>query len=84
MSAPAPDRPAPDSPHAANPPPGIESSLKIADICRAAHCSRRALERERSAGRLPKPDHFIGRSPRWRPATILRWLGEKSDGRGAR
>jgi predicted DNA-binding transcriptional regulator AlpA len=37
--------------------------------------SRRALERERSAGRFPRPDLQIGRMPLWRPETIREWVG---------
>src|SRR5262249_11541209 len=36
--------------------------------------SRRTLERERSAGRLPRPDLRVGRRVLWKPATILAWL----------
>ncbi len=44
---------------------------------RVAHeldISRRALERERSAGRFPPPDRTIGRMPLWRPESIRRWI----------
>ncbi|WP_145266411.1 helix-turn-helix transcriptional regulator [Tautonia plasticadhaerens] len=47
---------------------------RLADIAEALGVSRRALERERSAGRLPKPDLTIGRMPLWRPETIRGWI----------
>ena len=40
---------------------------RLDDIAKALGISRRALERERSAGRLPRPDMVIGRRiPLWR------------------
>jgi hypothetical protein len=41
--------------------------------------SRRLLERERSAGRLPKPNLYMGKCPLWTVASIRRWVegGEK-------
>lgn len=47
---------------------------RIEDIVKALGVSRRAIERERSAGRFPRPDLTIGRMPLWRPETISRWL----------
>jgi len=38
--------------------------------------SRRVLERERAAGRMPKPDLRIGKMPLWRVQTIRQWVGE--------
>lgn len=35
--------------------------------------SRRTLERERSAGRFPKPDLMIGKMPLWLAVTIVAW-----------
>jgi predicted DNA-binding transcriptional regulator AlpA len=53
----------------------IEPLLRMTDLARVLNCSRREVERMRSAGRLPRPDLFIGtRSPRWRPATIRAYL----------
>jgi hypothetical protein len=48
-------------------------ALRLDEI--AAALSRRAIERERSAGRLPRPDRTIGRMPLWRVETIRDWLG---------
>jgi predicted DNA-binding transcriptional regulator AlpA len=49
-------------------------ALRLDDIAAALGVSRRAIERERSAGRLPKPDRKIGRMPIWSPETIRRWI----------
>jgi predicted DNA-binding transcriptional regulator AlpA len=38
--------------------------------------SRRTIERERSAGRFPRPDLHIGKVPLWSPGTINRWVAE--------
>jgi predicted DNA-binding transcriptional regulator AlpA len=43
-------------------------------VARALGISERALDRERSAGRFPRPDLVIGRMPLWRPETIRRWV----------
>jgi hypothetical protein len=53
----------------------IEPLLSVADVARIVKVSRRWLERERAAGRVPRPDFMAGRCPRWRPATIRRWIG---------
>ncbi len=42
--------------------------------------SRRSIERERSAGRFPKPDVKIGKRPFWRVETIRKW----AEGGGSR
>jgi predicted DNA-binding transcriptional regulator AlpA len=49
-------------------------ALRLDEVARAIGISRRALERERSAGRFPKPDITIGRMPLFRPETIRQWL----------
>jgi hypothetical protein len=54
----------------------IEPMLSLDDLAIILKCSRRWLERERSAGRVPKPDFMAGRCPRWRAETIRRWIGE--------
>ena len=54
---------------------GVERlTLRLDELAAALGVSRRAIERERSAGRFPKPDLSIGRMPLWRPETIARWL----------
>jgi predicted DNA-binding transcriptional regulator AlpA len=53
----------------------IEPLLRMADLARVLNCSRRGVERMRSAGRLPAPDLYVGnRSPRWKPATLREWI----------
>ena len=49
-------------------------ALRLDDVAKALGVSRRAIERERSAGRFPRPDALIGRMPLWRPETIRAWL----------
>ena len=64
----------------ADTPPGagriIEPMLGIDDLAAILSCSRRLVERMRSAGKVPKPDFHAGRCPRWKPETIRRWIGE--------
>jgi hypothetical protein len=52
----------------------IEPLLSIDDLATILNCSRRLVERMRSAGKVPKPDMHVGRCPRWMPATIRRWI----------
>jgi predicted DNA-binding transcriptional regulator AlpA len=49
-------------------------TLRLDELAAALGVSRRAIERERSAGRFPKPDLIIGRMPLWRPETIRSWI----------
>jgi predicted DNA-binding transcriptional regulator AlpA len=54
---------------------GVERlALRLDELATALGISRRAIERERSAGRFPRPDLTIGRMPLWRPETIREWL----------
>lgn len=55
-------------------PPGLVPLLGIDDLVRIFNVSRRAVERMRSTGRLPRPDLKIGRLPRWRAETIREWI----------
>ncbi len=55
-------------------PPVERLTLRLDELAEALGVSRRVLERERSAGRLPKPDLHIGKMPLWRVQTILDWL----------
>jgi len=52
----------------------IEPMLSLDDLACYLKCSRRWLERERSAGRVPRPDFMAGRCPRWRAETIRQWI----------
>lgn len=55
-------------------PAGFERMLSIDDLAALLSCSRRLVERMRSAGKVPKPDIKIGKMPRWRVETIRRWI----------
>ena len=55
-------------------PPVERLAYRLDDIAQSVGVSRRLLERQRSAGRLPKPDLMIGRIPLWRIETIRAWL----------
>jgi hypothetical protein len=46
------------------------------DVSALTGLSRRLLERERSAGRMPSPEIRVGRRVLWRPETIRRWIEE--------
>jgi predicted DNA-binding transcriptional regulator AlpA len=58
-------------------PPVERLALRIDEVSDALGMSRRAIERERSAGRFPTPDLHIGKAPLWRPATIRGWLDSR-------
>jgi hypothetical protein len=49
-------------------------ALRLDELAKALGVSRRAIERERSAGRVPQPDLHIGKMPLWRIGTIRNWL----------
>ena len=55
-------------------PAGMEPMLGIDDLASLLSCSRRLIERMRSAGKVPRPDLHVGRCPRWMPETIRRWI----------
>lgn len=55
-------------------PAGMEPMLGIDDLAALLRCSRRLIERMRSAGKVPKPDLHVGKMPRWKPATIRAWI----------
>lgn len=52
------------------------------DIAALTGLSRRLLEREVSAGRMPGPDVRVGRRACWRPATITAWLDSLAQPQG--
>lgn len=62
--------------------PTIEPLLGISDLAAVLSCSRRLVERMRSAGRLPRPDLFVGRMPRWKAATVRAWIDGVANGQG--
>jgi len=53
---------------------GMEPLLSIDDLAAILNCSRRLVERMRSAGKVPPPDLNVGRMPRWKPETVRRWV----------
>jgi predicted DNA-binding transcriptional regulator AlpA len=63
-----------EPPNEATSPEADRLTFRLDELAAALGVSRRALERERSAGRFPKPDRIIGRMPLWTPETIRRWI----------
>ncbi len=61
----------PDDPNPISP---ARLALRLDEIASLIGVSRRSVERERAAGRFPKPDLRVGRMPLWRPETIRRWV----------
>jgi predicted DNA-binding transcriptional regulator AlpA len=55
-------------------------TFRLDELASALGVSRRTIERERSAGRFPKPDLCIGKAPLWKPQTIRDWIDK--GGRG--
>jgi hypothetical protein len=51
-------------------------TLRLDEVAAALGISRRALERERAAGRFPSPDLVIGKMPLWKPETIRLWIAK--------
>ena len=49
-------------------------ALRLDEVAAALGVSRSAVERERRAGRFPKPDRLVGRMPLWSFATIRDWI----------
>ena len=47
---------------------------RLDELAELLGVSRRTIERERSAGRFPKPDLQIGKAPLWKPTTIQGWI----------
>lgn len=56
------------------PPPIERLAYRLDEVATSLGMSRRTLERERSAGRFPRPDLHIGRAPLWTPETLRRWV----------
>jgi hypothetical protein len=54
------------------------------DVAALTTMSRRLLEREVAAGRMPPPDVRIGRRACYRPTTIMTWLDSLADRHGRR
>ena len=49
-------------------------AYRLDELADALGVSRRAIERERAAGRFPRPDLTIGKMPLWRPETVRGWI----------
>jgi hypothetical protein len=56
-------------------------AFRTDEVASSLGISRRAFERERSAGRFPAPDLYIGKVPLWRPETVRDWLDSRKVGR---
>ena len=67
-----PQEPASETPKA----PIERLAYRLDEVAESLGVSRRTLERERSAGRFPRPDLQVGKIPLWRPQTIRAWIGE--------
>jgi hypothetical protein len=68
--------------HCANARPPVERlAYRFDETCDALGMSRRAIERERSAGRFPAPDLHIGKCPLWKPETLRAYLDSGKGGR---
>lgn len=68
------DQTPPDPTAEAGRPKVDRMALRLEEVALTLGVSRRAIERERSAGRMPKPDRTIGRMPLWRVETIRAWM----------
>ncbi|WP_169979476.1 helix-turn-helix transcriptional regulator [Tautonia rosea] len=55
-------------------PPVDRLALRLDEVAEAIGVSRRTIERERSAGRFPKPDRKIGKVSLWSVETIRAWI----------
>jgi predicted DNA-binding transcriptional regulator AlpA len=55
-------------------PPVERMALRIDEVADSIGMSRRAVERERSAGRFPPADLHVGKAPLWRIETIRNYL----------
>jgi len=63
---------------------GLAPLVKLSDWPVILGCSIETVGRMRVAGKLPRPDLVIGRMPRWRPATVRRWIDEQAASKGVR
>jgi hypothetical protein len=70
--------PAPDLTRATQA-PSVEPLLSRRDLADVLRTSLRSLDRLAAAGKLPRPDmHLTARQPRWKAATIQRWIDDQS------
>jgi predicted DNA-binding transcriptional regulator AlpA len=54
--------------------PPVERMVSRKDFAAIIRVSLPVLDRMRAAGKLPRPDMYISRSPRWRADTIRAWI----------
>jgi hypothetical protein len=55
--------------------PAVERlAYRLDEVAKALGVSRRLIERERSAGRFPRPDLTIGRAPLWTRNSLVLWI----------
>jgi predicted DNA-binding transcriptional regulator AlpA len=47
---------------------------RLAEVAKMLGISRRTLERERAAGRFPRPDLHVGKAPLWKIETLRSWI----------
>ncbi|WP_422931762.1 helix-turn-helix transcriptional regulator [Singulisphaera sp. PoT] len=52
----------------------LERLFTIHDVAGALGVSRRTAERMKSSGKFPRPDLYVGVSPRWRAETVKGWI----------
>jgi hypothetical protein len=56
----------------------VEPLLARADLAEVLRTSLRSLDRLAAAGKLPRPDLYLGtRQPRWTAESIRRWLADQ-------
>ncbi len=58
----------------AEPKAAIQPFLMKTDLAQILAVSARSIDRLWESGQLPPPSFMLGRSPRWAPAVIERWL----------
>ncbi|HZW31001.1 MAG TPA: helix-turn-helix domain-containing protein [Isosphaeraceae bacterium] len=51
-------------------------TYRLDEVAASLGVSRRAIERERAAGRFPAPDVQIGKMPLWRRDTLVGWIAQ--------
>lgn len=51
----------------------------VEEVCARLKLDERTLRRHRRLGLFPKPDTYVGRSPRWSAATIASHLADPPD-----
>jgi predicted DNA-binding transcriptional regulator AlpA len=52
----------------------IEPLVTKADLEQILQIDSRTIDRMRSSGKLPKPDLFLSRMPRWKASTVRDWI----------